>query len=90
MQVEGLREDAVRLLREAYRRQGREQGMPWMLPMPAAHHAGIESGSRRYEEVVGYMEREGWIRPLHEEARRMTGAPIYHITPEGLDVIRED
>ena len=90
MQVEGLREDAVRLLREAYRRQGREQGMPWMVPKPAAHHAGLESGSRRYEEVVVYMEREGWIRPLHEEAKDIMGAPIYHITPEGLDVIRED
>ncbi len=59
MQAEGLREDAVRLLREAYRRQGREQGMPWMLPEPGVVSCGLESGSRRYEEVVVYMRRPG-------------------------------
>ncbi len=89
MQDEGLREDAVRLLREAYKRQGEEQGMPWVLPKSASLHAGIESGPRRYEEVVGYMEGEGWIRPLQEEARRMAGAPIYEITPEGFEALRE-
>lgn len=89
MQDKGLKEDAVQLLREAYERQGEEQGMPWVLPKPASQHAGIEPGSRRYEEVVVYMEGEGWIRPLQEEARRMTGAPIYQITSQGLKALRE-
>lgn len=90
MRAEGLREDAVRLLREAYKHQGEEQGMPWALPKSASHHAGIDPGSQRYEDVMVYMEGEGWIRPLQEEARRMTGAPIYHITPEGFEALQED
>ncbi len=87
-EAEGLREDAARLLREAYRRQGEEQGMPWVLPKTTSHHAGIEPGSERYEKLVAYMEGEGWIRPLQEEARRMAGAPIYRITLEGFEVLR--
>ena len=89
-EAEGLREDAARLLREAYRRQGEEQGMPCVLPKTTSHHAGIDPGSQRYEVLVAYMEAEGWIRPLQEEARRMAGAPIYHITPEGFEVLCRD
>ena len=86
---EGLREDAVRLLREASERQGEEQGMAWVVPKSVSHHAGIEYGSPRYEQVVAYMEGEGWIRCLNEGARLMAGAPIYHLTSEGFDALRE-
>ena len=89
-EAEGLREDAARLLREAYKRQGEDQGMPWVLPKTTSHHAGIDPGSQRHEKLVAYMEGEGWIRPLQEEARRMGGAPIYHINPEGFEVLHGD
>ncbi len=84
-----IRKDAVQLLREAYEHQGKEQGMPWMLPQSVSHHIGTEGGSRRHEQLVAYMESEGWIRPLIEEARQKAGAPIYQITPEGFEALRE-
>jgi hypothetical protein len=86
---EGLREDAVRLLREAHERQGKAQEVPWVQPKHVSHHAGIEPGSEHYEQVVAYMAGERWIRPLTEHPRHMEGVPIYQITPEGFDPLRE-
>lgn len=86
-------ENATRLLREMDQRQAKGRpGMP-VMPMDAAHHVGLQVGSRAYDDALWYLIDEGALIEDERFGRLVGGEPhgttTWNITRRGREMLSE-